>query len=385
MSASSFAISIPQDRLDWINRRIDEYEWADMPANGGWAYGTNMDYLKELVAYWRNEYDWRAVEADLNSRAHFLAPVEVEGETINMHCVVEKGSGSAPKPLVITHGWPGSFFEFWQVIDRLAHPEKFGGDAEQGFDVILPSLPGYGFSGKPANPIGPRKAAAYINKLVIEALGYGSYFAQGGDWGSMVTSWLGYDHDACTAIHLNMLGFRPQGDQAVVGDEEKAWADHGAMMFNLEGAYFRLQSTKPQSLSYAMMDSPVGQAAWIIEKFTTWSDTDGDNVESCYTKDQLLTNIMIYVATRTFGTATWMYRGFVEEMMSGNAPAGRCETPTAVANFPGDPMLTWPPRSMVDRAYNVARWTDMPKGGHFAAMEQPELFVDDVREYFTAL
>ncbi|MGB0920740.1 MAG: epoxide hydrolase family protein [Alphaproteobacteria bacterium] len=382
-TATPFTINIPQERLDRIMGRVADYEWHEMPANGGWAYGTNMPYLQELCTYWQNDYDWRAVEKELNRFNHFTAPVEANGEVLDIHFIHEKGSGSNPRPLIITHGWPGSFVEFMDVIEPLAHPERFGGREEDAFDVIVPSLPGYGFSGKPANPIGPRITAEYWNTLMVDVLGYDSYFAQGGDWGSAVTSNLGRHHGQnCKGIHLNMMAFRPGTQHPPETEEDQQWLDTGKMVFEMEGAYFRLQMTKPQTLSYGMMDSPVGQAAWILEKFNTWSETQGDDVESAYTKEQLLTNIMIYCVTRSFNTAAWMYRGMIEEGGGSFSDNERVETPTGVGNFPGDVLAKWPRRAWSEKVYNIVHWTDIPKGGHFAAMEQPELFIEDVRKCF---
>lgn len=373
-----FTIEVPDERLDWIRRRVAEYEWHEMPENGGWTFGTNLDYMKDFCRYWLDEYDWRKAEKDLNAFAHFTA--DVDG--INLHYIREKGSGSNPQPLLVLHGWPGSIFEFVHIIDKLAHPEKHGGSEEDAFDVIVPSLPGYGFSGAPKRPIGPRKVAGYMHKLMTEVLGYNQYISQGGDWGSAITGWIGYDYGGkgCKAIHLNMYGVRSVDSLAPQSEEEKDFMERASAVQELEMGYFREQSTKPQTLSYGMMDSPVGTAAWILEKFNTWSDTDGDDIESVYTKDQLLTNIMIYLVTRTFNTATWLYRGLFDD---GDfvLPAGeRISVPVGVANFPKD-FLGWPPRSMAERTYNVVRWTDVGEGGHFAAMEKPEKFVDEVRSF----
>ncbi len=380
-----FTIDIPQDRLDKIASRVADYEWHEMPQNGGWAYGANLDYMKDLCAYWLDGFSWRKAETGLNRFPQFKAPVTIDGQTLNLHYIYEKGSGSNPQPLIIIHGWPGSFYEFMEVIEPLAHPERFGGDAEDGFDVIVPSLPGYGFSDKPANPIGPMTAAKYMNGLMTDVLGYDSYLAQGGDWGAMTTCYLGKDHAPCEAIHLNMMGFSPPAPEGDMSDEEQQWRDGQRLTFEMEGAYFRLQMTKPQSLSYAMMDSPVGVAAWLVEKFNTWSHTPEDNIDNAYSKDQLLTNIMIYLVTRTFNTASWMYRGLMEEGGAGLPKGNRIEVPVGVANFPHDPLITWPKREWAERAYNVQHWTDMELGGHFAALEQPNLYIADVRQFFSGL
>jgi microsomal epoxide hydrolase len=371
-----FKIHVPDETLADIRARVAAFPWHEMPDDGGWEYGANLDYMKELCAYWVVEYDWRKHEAELNRFQHFKAPVD----GIDLHFIREKGSGPNPIPLLISHGWPGSVHEFMDVIEPLAHPERFGGNVEDAFDVIAPSLPGFAWSGRPPRPWGPRRMAQTFNALMTGTLGYNRYLAQGGDWGGAVCSWLGFDHaPACAAIHINILTMRaPDGPQT---DEEKAWAEQFRRDQIMQDGYRTQQATKPQTLSYAMMDSPVGVAAWLVEKFNGWSDTVGDDVESVYTKDELLTSVMIYVTTRCFNTASWIYFGRREEGGRVLSPEGkRVEVPTACALFPAE-MLAWPPRSYVDRIYNVAQWSEMPQGGHFAAMEQPELLVEDVRKF----
>ena len=379
-SIQPFRIDVPGDVLAHIRTRVAEYRWHEMPDDGGWGYGANLDYMKELCAYWLDGFDWRKQEAALNRFSHFTAPVE----GLDLHFIHEKGSGPAPMPLIISHGWPGSVVEFQDFIEPLAHPERFGGRIEDAFDVVAPSLPGFGFSGKPGRPMGPRAMANLFAGLMSDVLGYDSYLAQGGDWGGAISTWLGFDHaPACKAIHINILTMRhPEGPK---GPEEQAWAKRFVVEQEMEEGYRTQQATRPQTLSYAMMDSPVGVAAWIIEKFNSWSDTDGDDIESVHTKDELLTNIMVYLVTGTFNTASWIYYGRREEGGRVLSPDGkRVEVPTACALFPAE-LLSWPPRSYVERIYNVAQWTEMPRGGHFAAMEQPELMLEDIRKFARGL
>jgi len=379
-SIRPFRIDVPDEVLDRIRVRVAEYPWHEMPDDGGWDYGTNLDYMKELCAYWVNEFDWRKHEAQINRFPHYMA--EVDG--IDLHFIREKGSGPTPMPLIISHGWPGSVVEFLDIIEPLAHPERFGGSADDAFEVIAPSLPGFGFSGRPPRPIGPRKMAGMFDTLMTDVLGYDSYMAQGGDWGGAISSWLGYDHSStCRAIHINIMTMRhPDGPK---GPEEEAWAVEFEREQMMEDGYRTQQATKPQTLSYAMMDSPVGVAAWLIEKFNSWSDTDGDNIESVHSKDSLLTNIMVYLVTGTFNSASWIYYGRREEGGRLLSPEGnRVEVPTAVALFPAE-LLSWPPRSYVERVYNISRWTEMPRGGHFAALEQPDLLVEDIRAFARTL
>ena len=375
-----FQIEVPVETLELIRRQVASYAWHEMPDDGGWAYGANLAYMKELCAYWLDEFDWRVQEAAINRFAHFIAPVD----GIDLHFIHEKGSGPAPMPLIISHGWPGSIVEFLKIIEPLAHPERFGGSSEDAFDVIAPSLPGFGFSGRPPRPIGPRKIARLFATLMTDVLEYPSYLAQGGDWGGAISSWLGFEHaPACRAIHINIFTMRPpNGPQS---REEEAWATQFKRDQLMEDGYRTQQATKPQTLSYAMMDSPVGVAAWIIEKFNSWSDTVGDNIESVYTKDELLTNIMVYLVTKTFNTASWIYYGRREEGGRVLSPDGqRVEVPTAAALFPAE-LLAWPPRSYAERVYNITRWTEMPRGGHFAALEQPTLLINDIRAFARTL
>jgi pimeloyl-ACP methyl ester carboxylesterase len=382
MSAPSpFRIEIPQSTLDAIRAKVAAYEWHEMPRgaglDGSWAYGANLDYMKELCAYWVDSYDWRKWEAELNRFPQFTAPVD--GIDIHFYRV----EGSRPRPLILSHGWPGSVFEFLHIIEKLAHPERFGGDAKDGFTVIVPSLPGYGFSGKPQRPISPRSVARVFDTLMTDVLKLPDYIAQGGDWGSAVSGWMGYEGKGCRAVHLNMFGWRSPGVDAET-DEEKQYAKRAAMLFDMEGAYFREQSTKPQTLSYAMMDSPVGACAWIVEKFHGWSDRSR-GFENIYSKDQLLTNVMIYLVTRSFNTATWLYRGLFEDFSGETVPAkARIEKPVGIANFPVD-LIPFPPRSLVERHMNVARWTDFKEGGHFAALERPDDLVGDIRAFARTL
>ncbi|MDA9137880.1 epoxide hydrolase [Candidatus Pelagibacter ubique] len=373
---NAFKVIISDQEIDSIYNKIKKYPWHEMPDDGGWEYGTNLDYLKELSNYWVNNFDWRKSEAQLNRFLNFKSKVD----DIDIHFIHEKGSGSNPTPLLLMHGWPGSVIEFLHIIERLAHPEKFGGNIDDAFDVVVPSLPGFGFSGKPSRPMGPRKIANTLNKLMTENLGYKKYLAQGGDWGATIANWIGYDHSkSCKAIHINCLTMRhPDGPQT---KQEEEWQQRFNQDQIMQDGYRTQQATKPQTLSYGMMDSPVGIAAWIIEKMYSWSDLKDNNIESVYSKDTLLANIMVYVVTKTFNTATWIYYGRREE-------GGRffpkdfkkIEIPTAAAIFPAE-MSEWPPKSYADRMFNITQWTEMPRGGHFAALEEPELLVNDLVKF----
>jgi microsomal epoxide hydrolase len=336
--------------------------------------------MKELCHYWVTHYDWRQQEAHLNTFQQFKTVID----GLAIHFIYERGSGPSPMPLLSMHGWPSSMVEHIAMVNRLAHPEQFGGDVADAFDVVAVSLPGFGFSDRPSRPMGPRAIAGILHKLMTHNLGYQSYMAQGGDWGSAISSWLGYDHaPACRAIHINFPTMRHfAGPQT---PEEAQWAAALERDQLMEEGYRTLQATKPQTLCYAMADSPVGVAAWIIEKFHSWSELKDGDLGSVYTKDVLLTNIMIYLVTGSFNSATWIYFGRREEGGRILSPEGRrVEVPTAVAVFPAE-MMAWPPRTYVDRLYRVARWTEMPKGGHFPAMEQPQLLADDVGAFARSL
>ena len=306
---------------------------------GGWTYGCDADFLKKICDYWTGAYDWRAAQAELNRFPQFTA--EVDGYDLHFLHVVGEAKGK--RPLVITHGWPGSVYEFWGAIEKLAFPSRFGGDASDAFDLVIPSLPGFGFSSKPTRPVGQRTTAKLFDKLMTEVLGYPRYMAQ--------------------------------------GEAEIAWAERGRFAMQVMGAYFLLQASKPQSLAWAMAGNPVGQTAWILERFHDWSDLRVKDLEGVYSLDQLLTNIMIYVMSGAFTTSVWYYRGLIEEGGAELSPGQRIEVPTGFANFPGEALYSAPPRSYAERAYNIVRWTDLPRGGHFACMEEPDLFVEDVRAF----
>ena len=371
-----FKVKIPDEIIQNINSKVKNYSWHEMPDDGGWDYGTNLDYMKEFSKYWLENYNWRETEKKINRFKNFKCNID----NIDIHFIHEKGSGKNPRPLLLSHGWPGSIVEFLHIIEKLAHPEKFGGNEEDAFDVIVPSLPGFGFSSRPARPIGPRKMSSIFNKLMTDKLGYKKYIAQGGDFGGTICTWLAYDFPKnLIGIHINILITRhPDGPQT---SEEKEWQERFRRDQRIEDGYRTQQATKPQTLSYAMMDSPVGVAAWIIEKMRGWSDLKNGDIESVYSKEILLSNIMIYLVTKTFNTASWIYYGRREEggrsLPKEHLPL---KVPTAIAVFPKE-YLEWAPRSYVERIYNVKRWTKMSKGGHFAALEQPELLIKDITEF----
>ena len=358
--------------------QVRNYPWPPAPkVEDGWAYGCDAGFLKSLCDYWTGAWDWRAAVETLNRYPQFTARIE----DFDIHFVHVVGEAGGKRPLLLSHGWPGSHYEFWDAIDKLAFPTRHGGEAADAFDLVIPSLPGFGFSSKPERPIGQKLTARLFNALMTETLGYDRYLAQGGDWGSLVTSFLGLHHaDHVKAIHLNMMALRPHGGPQ--SQDEIAWLTRTGAAMDMLGAYFRLQMSKPQSIAWMAAGNPVGQAAWIVERFYDWCDRRSTPFEQVFTQDQLLTNLMIYVMTGSFTTGAWYYRGMLEEGLATQLTEGqRCETPTAFANYPGEALYSAPPRSWADRAYTIDRWTDQPRGGHFAAMEQPDLFVDDVRAW----
>ncbi len=375
-----FKVKIPEESLQNIYSKVKNYQWHEMPDDGGWNYGTNLNYMKEFSKFWIEKYDWKKTEEKINKFNNFKSNID----GIDIHFIHEKGSGSNPKPLLLNHGWPGSIVEFLHIIDQLAHPEKYGGKEEDGFDVVVPSLPGYGFSGRPSRPIGPRKMAAIFNSLMTNVLGYKKYIAQGGDFGGTICTWLAYDFPKnLLGIHINILITRhPDGPQTT---EEKEWQERFKKEQRIEDGYRTQQATKPQTLSYAMMDSPVGVAAWIIEKMRGWSDLKNGDIESVYSKDILLSNIMVYLVTKTFNTSSWIYYGRREEggraLPKDHLPL---KVPTAIAKFPKE-YLEWAPKSYVERIYNVQQWTEMSEGGHFAALEKPELLIKDIIKFSKAI
>lgn len=373
-----FTVQVSDADIADVQQRLRDTRWPrEEPADAGWDYGANMGHVRDLCAWWADGFDWRAVERQINRFDNFHATVD----GLDIHFIHEKGSGDNPLPLILTHGWPGSIVEFLDVIEPLAHPERFGGQAADGFDVIVPSLPGYGFTAAPSRPVDCRETARLWRHLVVDVLGYDRFMAQGGDWGSLVTSWLGLAHgDVCCGIHQNMFIMQPRDRTDPAPDaEEQAWMKQRQSDLRFETGYQAIQSTKPQTLSYGLNDSPAGLAAWIVEKFHRWGDTNGD-VSSRFSRDHLLANIALYWHTGTINSSTWMYTSIVESDNFLPTDGQRIQVPVGVARFPGD-TFSMPPRQWVERLANVVHWTEMPAGGHFAAMEEPAAFVDDVRAF----
>lgn len=388
--ADPFSIHVPDAEVEDLKRRLQRTRFPNEPlGNEHWDYGTSLPYMERLVEYWRDDFDWRAAEASLNRFPQYRATLtDDEGEDHTIHFIYERGSGGNPVPLILTHGWPSTFREFLDVVDPLAHPEKYGKPGP-AFDVIVPSLIGYGFSSLPRKPIGPGAIADLWHRLMTEVLGCDRYAAEAGDWGSFVTSRLALQHaDAVMGIHLTMLPLRPHlkhESQPPVTEEEGHWIAKMQKWWRQEEGYRSIQSTKPMALAFGLLDSPAGLAGWLADKYYRLGDTDKtETMEGMLARfpfDHILTQFSIYWFTGTINSANTLYKAGPAEGTSLLKPGEKVTVPTAYSEYPID-VLPDTPRTWADRGYNIARWRMMDRGGHFAAMEEPELFADDVRDAF---
>jgi pimeloyl-ACP methyl ester carboxylesterase len=379
-----FKINIKQSILDDLKERIAATRWTDEIENSKWEYGTNGTYLKELCHYWQHDFDWKKQEEYLNSFPHFKTTVDGAG----LHYIHQKGEGQHSVPLLLTHGWPDSFVRFLKIIPLLTKADENG----FSFDVVIPSIPGFGFSDIPEKTgMNTKRVAKLFTSLMTEELGYEKFVAHGGDLGTGITEQIALYHaESLLGIHLtdipyhHILTMPPDK----LDKTEKKYLEAITKWQMTEGAYNMIQSTKPQTLAYGLNDSPVGLAAWIVEKFHTWSDSHGD-IESCFTKDELLTNVTIYWATQTIHSSFRHYTEAMKDMMQTmfnplkklnplDKTGDKIEIPAAVAEFQIDLL---PPKDFVNKFFNVQQWTKMSKGGHFAAMEQPELLAKDIRKF----
>ena len=383
--AERFIVHVAEAVLDDLRQRLARTRWITEISGAGWDHGLDVSYMRGLIDYWRGGFDWRAQEAAMNRFAQFRT--DIDGQQI--HFIHERGRGPNPLPIVLTHGFPDSFLRFAKIIPMLTDPASHGGDVADAFDVVVPSIPGYGFSDRPARDGMIFRVGDLWHELMTQ-LGYERYAAHGGDWGSTITELLARDHaDAVVGIHLTDVpffhAFQPPDDPSA---KEKKYLDRIAKFGQTEGAYAMIQGAQPQALSLGLNDSPAGLAAWIVEKMRRWSDCDG-NVENSFTKDELLANVTLYWVTETIdssfapyydithaGSGTWIKQGIKKWRGSSDVPA-------AFAMFPKD--LSSPPREWAERFFQVERWTEMPRGGHFAALEESALLVDDIREFFRPL
>lgn len=374
-----FTIQVKDEVLADLKERLARARFPDEIPGTAWDYGTNLDYLKALVTYWRQTFDWREQERRLNQFEQFKTNID----GLNIHFIHRRSAQANALPLVITHGWPGSFVEFTKIIGPLTDPVRSGGRPEDAFHIVAISLPGFGFSDKPRERgYSPERMARIIATLMAR-LGYTRYGAQGGDWGANISRWLAInDASHVIGMHSNFCNAGPPAgvqdpNAGVPPAELERMRERQAFMENERG-YFNIQATKPQTAGYGLNDSPAGLAGWIVEKFRTWCDCDGD-VEQKFTKDELLTNITLYWVTETIASSMRIYY----ENQRATAPAARVTVPVACALFPKELLL--PPRRWVEARDNLTRWTEMPRGGHFAAMEQPDLLVEDIRAFFRTL
>jgi epoxide hydrolase len=377
-----FRISIPQAELDDLSRRLAGTRWPDELPGSGWRLGMPLNYLRELAEYWCSSYDWRRQEARLNELPQFTTTID----GTNVHFLHVHSREPNALPLVITHGWPGSFVEFLNVIGPLTNPRAYGGDPRDAFHLVVPSIPGFGFSG-PTSEAGwnPGRVSGAWAEL-MKRLGYARYGAQGGDWGSYISQELGVvDKDHVVGVHVNTLRVLSSGDPAEMSrltDQERRRVERLEGFMKNGRGYSELQSTRPQTLAYALTDSPVGQLAWIVEMFKRWTDSR-ERPEEAVDRNQMLTNVMLYWLTRTAGSSARIYYERAQSgLLSGHTQSST--VPLGVAVFPYD--IGPPVRRFAEREYkNIVHWSEFDRGGHFAAMEEPDLFVGDVGKFFRPL
>jgi microsomal epoxide hydrolase len=378
---SPFTLRIPDADIADLDQRLARTRFPDQTPGVPWAYGADLAYMRTLVEHWRTAFDWRAWEARLNALLQFKVPLH----GIDLHYLHVPGKGPGAKPLLLLHGWPGSVFEFLDIIPRLTDPVRFGGSADDAFTVVAPSLPGYGLSFRPGQRrFGIAEMADCFADLMTDVLGYRKFAAQGGDWGAFTCSAMAVRHAAKLAgIHLNLLSNRPdQVLPATLSPEEQRYASEVRQWAREETGYIQIQGTRPQTLAFGLTDSPAGLAAWIAEKFHVWTDHDGD-FETAVARDHLLANISLYWFTGAIGSSFWPYY----DRLHGPWPIPDGKTvdiPVGYAAFPRE--IRRPPRSIAEKAYtDIRRWTVMPKGGHFAALEQPEALAREVQAFFRPL
>jgi epoxide hydrolase len=368
-----FRIDIPQAVLDDLDERLARTRWPDELPDVGWGLGTPLGYLRDLATYWKDSYDWRKYEARINEHPQFTT--EIDGATV--HFLHVHSPEPDALPLILTHGWPGSIIEFLDVIGPLTDPRSYGGDPAQAFHVVVPSIPGYGFSGPTRDRGWDQARVARAWAELMSRLGYDRYGAQGGDWGSGISRELGLAApDHVVGTHVNFLLTFPVDDATVMGsldDEDQARLAHLGGWQNTEGGYFKILSTKPQTVAYGLNDSPVGLLAWAVEKFHGWADPD-----STIAQDTVLTDVMLYWLTGTAGSSARLY---YESMQAWPEPV-KATVPMGVAVFPYDHK---PVRRIAELTNDVTRWTEFERGGHFAALEAPDLLVPDVRAFFAEL
>ena len=378
MAVEPFYPPYSQSAVDELRERLGRTRWPDDAPGEAWEYGCDQTFLREICAYWRDGFDWKEQVERMSAFHHYRTTMEGTG----IHFIHERGKGARPIPLILTHGWPGSFLEMLRIIPMLTDPAAFGGDSRDSFDVVVPSLPGYGYSDRPVERGMNAFRIAGLWAGLMSELGYERFGAQGGDLGAAVSTVLGLRHaDRILGIHLNYIpgSYRPhlEAGVALTAGEERFLNDAGRW-YEENGAYAHAQRTRPQTAAYGLNDSPAGLAAWMLEKFREWSDCDGD-VYRRFTRDELLANATLYWMTETIHSSSRLYyEGGKAPLRFG--PDDFVSAPCAIARFPKE--LPFPPRDWAERGYNVQRWTEMPGGGHFAAAEEPEALAEDIRAFF---
>ncbi|MDP2126385.1 MAG: epoxide hydrolase [Pseudohongiella sp.] len=376
-----FTIHISDEDIADLKSRLARSRLPDELSGTEWSYGTNTSYLAELLSYWQHEFDWRAQEAQLNRFDQFVT--EIDG--LDIHFIHQRSPHPNATPLLITHGWPGSIVEFHKIIEPLTHPELHGGDVNDAFHVVAPSLPGFAFSQKPSAPGYNPEKMAHILAALMQRLGYEKYGAQGGDWGGIINRIVAARYpDNVIGLHSNFVLANPPSDadvRAATPAADLARREQRQAFMANETAYQQIQGSKPQTLGVGLNDSPAGLAAWIVEKFHGWSDLPSGDPEEKFTKDEMLTNISVYWFTQSITSSARIY--FENRAVPMTEPLGFVTVPTAGAIFPKEIYLT--PRLWAEQSYNIVRWTEMPQGGHFAALEEPELLLTDIRAFFRQL
>jgi len=388
---SSFHISIPQEKLDWICSRVDSFPWTQLcephdPTS--WTHGPSSSALRDICAHWTSSYSWRATESRINSFPHYTCRIH----DLTVHFVSVRGSNPANHPLLLIHGWPYSFYSYLHLVRRLAHPEDFGGSPEDGCDVVVPSLPGFGFSEKPTRPVTPKEMADMMNELMTNILGYGKYVAHGGDWGSYISELLGFQYPQhCQGIHITMSSVRhhgaaPRGGQYTVDARpaEIAFAKKEKSIWDVEKGYMLLQSTRPSKLAFAMADSPVGVLAYLLEAWHRWADLRDRSFFEVFEPDLILNEVMVYLVTETFQSAMGLYVADYEHGTWTLPEGKRIEAPVGVLACP-DPVFPMPPREVLERSRAIVLWRNSESGGHFPFYEVTEIVIEELIRFRTLL
>ncbi|MBB4642863.1 epoxide hydrolase family protein [Rhizorhapis suberifaciens] len=378
MPIEEFSFHIADEVIQDVLNRVRRSPWPRRLGDGGWGYGVSHDFMRRFVSYWTNDYDWRKTEAELNGWPQFRVAI---GD-FKIHFYHISGEAASPRPLLLTHGWPGSVLEFLHMIGPLTHPSRYGGRAEDAFSVVIPSAPGFAASEFPdGQAMGPVTTADLWRTLMVDILDYERFGVHGGDFGAIVNIYMAARFPAhVAALHLNMFPVA-MGPHDELSEEEAAYAEECRKFAAREFGYMNLHSMKPNTVAFALAGNPLGTAAWILEKFYAWSDNGGDILDA-FTLDQLCANVSLYAFTDTIDTSIRFYEGFNRELGGVYRPFYKIDVPTAMAIFPRELLPGRPPRSWAERQYDVRRWTEMPRGGHFAAMEQPDLLLTDIQTFF---